>query len=74
MNKNVKSDELKHADKHQHGVQPSQTQKDSLLPSLYSNVAAAYDVYNNQHATAQITAPSDDTIKANKIVKTRSAH
>ena len=36
--KTSKSDELKYADKHQHGVQPTEAQWDSLLPSLTQNV------------------------------------
>ena len=38
VSKNVKSDELKYADGHQHGVQPTRGQVDGLQPSLTSNV------------------------------------
>lgn len=73
VDKNVKSDELKYADKHQHGVQPTQTQLDSLQPSLAAEVAAVYATYNRNHPQAQQMAPNNAAIAAARTYKTRSA-
>lgn len=73
VSKNVKSDELKYADKHQHGVQPTQTQINSLQPSLAANVAAVYAAYNNKNPGAAIAVPSNATIAQGCQTKTRSA-
>ncbi len=74
VSKNVKSDELKYSDKHQHGVQPTQTQVNSLQPSLTSNVQAVYATYNSTHPTAVVAVPSNADIQQGRAVKTRSAH
>lgn len=74
VSKNVKSDELKYADGHQHGVQPSQIQVNGLQPSLTDNVTAAYSTYNGSHPQAPAAAPTNGVITAARIVKTRSEH
>lgn len=70
--KNIKSNEFKYADGHEHGVQPSQTQCDNLQPSLTSNVQDAYDKYNLAHPQATLAAPNNATIQQGRSVKTRS--
>jgi len=74
VSKNVKSDELKYADKHVHGLQPTTTQQDSLLPSLYANVGTAYATYNQGHPDGVLAVPSNAAIQLARQVKTRSAH
>jgi len=74
VSKNVKSDELKYADGHQHGVQPTQGQVDGLQPSLTSNVSAAYATYNRTHPAAVAVVPSNAAITQARLVKTRSAY
>ena len=73
VSKSVKSDELKFADKHQHGVQPTQDQVDSLQPSLTANVAAVYAAYNRTHLAAAVGVPTNADITQARSVKTRSA-
>jgi len=72
VSKNVKSDELKYADGHQHGVQPSQGQVDGLQPSLTVNVNAAYANYNANNPGNQQALPALAVITAGRVVKTRS--
>jgi hypothetical protein len=72
VSKNVKSDELKYADGHQHGVQPTQAQVDTLQESLNYNVAAVYATYNNNHLGAQVPYPGNAAVQAGRVVKTRS--
>ena len=72
VSKNVKSDELKYYDGHQHGVMPSQEQVNTLQPSLTANVEAAYEKYNESHPNAQQVAPTNAVIKNGRTVKTRS--
>jgi hypothetical protein len=72
VSKNVKSDELMFSDKHKHGVQPTPEQKNSLLPSLYTNVEEVYDKYNFAHAAAPVEYPGNDSVKTGRSIKTRS--
>lgn len=72
VSKSVKSDELKYADGHQHGVQPTQNQVDSLQPSLTVAVNAAYGNYNANHPNAPQPVPALQTIINGREVKTRS--
>jgi hypothetical protein len=72
VSRNVKSDELKYADGHVHGVQPTQEQTDSRQASLNANVAAVYATYNRAHAADIVAAPADDAIEAARTVRTRS--
>ena len=74
VSKNVKSDELRYADGHQHGVRPTQDQLDGLLPSLMGNVSAAYATYNRTHPAAVVVVPSNAAITRDRLFKTRSAH
>lgn len=73
VSKNVKSDELKFADKHQHGVQPTQGQVDSLQPSLTANVQGVYATYNVAHPGAVVAVPNNAAITLARQIKTRSA-
>lgn len=70
--KNVKSDELKFYDGHQHGVQPSQNQVNGLQPSLTANVQAAYATYNRLHPDTPLVAPAAVVIQQGRTVETRS--
>jgi hypothetical protein len=74
VSKSVKSNEFKYADKHQHGVQPTQSQVDDLQGSLQTNVAAAYATYNGLHPTAVVAYPGNAAVQAARSVKTRSAY
>jgi hypothetical protein len=74
VSKSVKSDELKYADGHKHGVQPTQSQVDSLQPSLTANVTATYDAYNVKNPTATVAVPAGAAIQGARDVRTRSAH
>lgn len=74
VSKNIKSDELKYASGHQHGVQPSQIQVNGLQPSLTANVSAAYAAYNKAHPGAVVAVPSNAAITTARTIKTRSAH
>ncbi|QBR70888.1 hypothetical protein CU048_05890 [Beijerinckiaceae bacterium] len=73
VSKNVKSDELMYYDGHQHGVQPSQTQVNTLSQSLIGEVDSAYDTYNKAHVNNPASAPAPNVITADRTVKTRSA-
>lgn len=73
VSKNVKSDELKYADGHQHGVQPTQGQVNGLQPSLTTNVSVVYATYNLAHPGAVVAVPSNAAIAAARVPKTRSA-
>jgi hypothetical protein len=70
--KNVKSSELKFADKHQHGAKPTQAQLNSLQPSLTMNVTDAYNKYNNAHLAAPQAVPAAVVITQGHSFKTRS--
>ena len=72
VSKNIKSEELKYADKHEHGVQPSQTQVNGLQTPLTNNVTAAYATYNRLHPQNPQVGPTTGVITAGRIVKTRS--
>ncbi|OYO29017.1 hypothetical protein [Janthinobacterium sp. PC23-8] len=74
VSKNVKSDELRYASGHKHGVQPSQIQVDGLQPSLTTYVSAAYASYNKAHPAAVVAVPTNTAITAARTIKTRSAH
>jgi hypothetical protein len=74
VNRNVKSDELRYADGHQHGVQPTPGQVDGQQPSLTVNVAGVYATYNLAHPGAVVAVPHEAAIKLARVVKTRSAH
>ena len=63
--KNVKSVELKYADGHQHGVQPTQSQVNSLQPDLQAGVSSAA-------LKAKVTYPGDEAVQDGRQVKTRS--
>lgn len=63
--KNVKSTELRYADGHQHGVQPSQSQVNSLQPDLQ---AAVFQVAQSKG----VTYPGDPAVQAGRVVRTRS--
>jgi hypothetical protein len=73
VSKNVKSDELMYYDGHQHGVQPSQTQVNTLSQSLINEVLAVYATYNSAHVNNQVPPPAANVITADRTVKTRSA-
>ena len=72
VSKNVKSDELKYHTGHEHGVQPLQTQVDSLQSSLTAAVQAAYAKYNKTPGNTAQTAPTNAAITLARAVKTRS--
>lgn len=72
VSKNVKSDELKYADKHEHGVQPTQQQVNGLQPSLTVNVNAAYATYNGKNPNAPQAVPGLQAITNGRVIKTRS--
>ncbi|MGK5029026.1 hypothetical protein [Janthinobacterium sp. MDT1-19] len=74
VSKNVKSDEMKYADGHQHGIQPTQGQVDGLQPSLTNNVLAVYATYNRTHPAAGAVVPTNAAITQARLIKTRSAH
>jgi hypothetical protein len=65
--KNCKSDELCYQKKHVHGAQPSQTQINSLQPSLQDAVRSAA-------TAANVAYPGDATVLAGREVRTRSEH
>ena len=66
VHKSIKSDELRYAQGHVHGVQPTAQQWEGLQASLYTNVEAA--------ATAAHPYPGNATVLAAAEKKTRSAH
>ncbi len=72
VSKAVKSMEYKYSDKHVHGLQPTQTQINDLLPSLYANVSSAYETYNENHPTAIVPYPGNIAVAQAYEVKTRS--
>ena len=73
VSKNVATDWIKYADKHVHGLQPTQTEISNDLPNLYSNVADAYQNYNTSHPAAVVPYPGNIAVQQGMQVKTKSA-
>jgi hypothetical protein len=66
VSKNVKGDELRFAQGHQHGVQPSAAQWQTREASLYANVQTAGDEKDAAY-------PGDAAVLAAAVKKTRTA-
>ena len=68
VSKTIKSDELRYATGHHHGVQPTAADWTSREPSLYANVRAA-----GAAKRPPVAYPGDATVLAGAEQKTRSA-